>query len=273
MHAILQDMSLNRINDAIEGNLFALLPILSMMGNLYHDNPPGLKRSISDVRMPLFNSIMDARLDEKIVDSAIQCVIADGQTRRVPLLWWLGPSTRPLDLNVKLEYYGFKLNEDAPGMAIDLHKLVIEQDAPQGLTVQLAHDETSWRQWSDTMAAGFEAPPDATFIVNVWAKFLSCTNPETVKPYIGWLQGRPVAVALLNLAVGVAGIYSVATIPAARKMGIGRYMTQYPLQQALSWGYKIGVLEASEMGHPVYRSLGFKEYCKIQSYRWDPEKN
>jgi hypothetical protein len=52
---------------------------------------------------------------------------------------------------------------------------------------------------------------------------------------------------------------------------IGAYMTQYPLIQSRSMGYKIGVLQSSEIGLSVYRSLRFQEYCKIDSNYWQPE--
>jgi hypothetical protein len=30
----------------------------------------------------------------------------------------------------------------------------------------------------------------------------------------------------------------------------------------------VGVLGASELGYPVYRRLGFQEYCSIGIYEW-----
>jgi hypothetical protein len=55
-----------------------------------------VKRSIVNVQFALFNSIVDARLDPGDVDTTIQYLIADPNTRQVPLIWWIGPSTQPL---------------------------------------------------------------------------------------------------------------------------------------------------------------------------------
>jgi hypothetical protein len=46
-------------------------------------------------------------------------------------------------------------------------------------------------------------------------------------------------------------------LPEVRRKGVGAQVTRYPLMQARGMGYKVGVLQASEMGYSVYRSLGF----------------
>jgi len=119
------------------------------------------------------------------------------------------------------------------------------------------------------MALGFEVPATRVdFAVNSWHELLSQVDPEITQTYIGWLDGKPVATSLLQLGGGVAGIFSVTTIPEARRKGIGAQVTLYPLLQARDRGYKVGVIESSEMGFDVYQSLGFNEYCRICSYVW-----
>jgi GNAT superfamily N-acetyltransferase len=268
MRDILQDGSPARLIAAIEENMSSFLPVFGKLGNSYVDNPAGVKRSITNIPYTLLNSVMDARLAPEQLDAAIQSIMADARSRNVPLLWWTGPSTRPADLGKHLEKHGFIHDDEAPGMAVDLAKLNESLPFPEGLSFQLAQDDASWQQWSNTMALGFEIPSSADFVVAAWRNLLRLADPETTLAYIGRLNDKPVAISLLFLAAGVAGIYSVATIPEARRKGIGALITQYPLRQARSMGYHFGILQSSEMGLNVYRSLGFQEYCKINVYRW-----
>ena len=272
MSNILQDLSPSHLINAIEENLAAFLPVFGKLGDFYLDNPLGVKRSITNIPISLFNSVMDARLATEQVDVAIQCILADAKARNVPILWWIGPSTQPADLGKYLEKYDFSLDDEGPGMAVDLANMNESLPAPSDVSIQIAQDEVAWQQWIRTMAIGFEVPASADFVVKGWQDFLCIADPKTTMAYLGFLNGKPVATSLLFLAAGVAGIYAVATVPEARRKGIGTLLTRYPLIQARSKGYKIGILQSSGMGRGVYRSLGFQEYCEIVSYRWQQKQ-
>lgn len=272
MTDILQDLSPAKVIHAIEENLFAWIPVFGSLGRVSTNNPSGVDRAITDIPSALFNSVMRTRLPHEQADAAIQSIISDGRARNVPIIWWTTPSTQPGDLDKHLAKLGFTRDEDGPGMAVELAKLNQDLPAPQGFNIQLARDDASWWEWSVTMAAGFEAPVPDDFRAQAWHNLLLHADPQTMLAYTGLLNGKPVATSLLFLAAGVAGVYAVATIPEARRKGIGAHMTAQPLLQARARGYQVGVLEASEMGNNVYRSLGFEEYCRILSWRWAPEQ-
>ena len=272
MENILSDLSPEKLIRATEENLFAWVPIFGRLGQACWDNPPGVKRSITHLPFSLFNSVMDARLVPEQTDAAIQSIISDARARNVPILWWISPSTRPADLAKRLENNGFTFDETSPGMAVDLEKLNQTTPQPTGFSIQLAQGDAAWRQWSIVMGQGFGAATVNELSVHAWCSLLA-QHPQIMLAYTGWLDNQPVSAALLFLAAGVAGIYCVATIPEARRKGIGTFTTLHPLIQARSMGYRIGVLQSSEMGLGVYRGLGFVENCQIDSYIWRPEKS
>src|SRR5204863_981774 len=102
MDDIPHDQSPVDFTTAYEANLTAWIPIFGQLGRTYMDNPAGTKRSIRDNPSALFNSVMDAHLALEHVDAAIQIIVADAQARNVPLLWWIGSSTRPTNLGAHL---------------------------------------------------------------------------------------------------------------------------------------------------------------------------
>ncbi len=215
---------------------------------------------------------MDARLKPEEVDAAVRLIRADAETRQVPVLWWVGPSTQPSNLGARLEKSGFMVDEDSPGMAVKLGELNESLPVPDGLQVQHVSSDDEMQEWCLTMARGFEAPASKVdFMVESWYEFMRIVESSSLRAYLARLDGRPVATSLLKLGGGAAGIYAVSTIPEARRKGIGARVTLYPLLQARAMGYKVGVLEASEMGLPMYRSLGFQEYCRITTYIYRPE--
>jgi len=272
MEPIHHDNSPTSLITAMEANLSAWLPVLALQGKHWVNDPPGLDRVTTDIPFGLFNSIMNTRLQPTLVDTTIQSLQTDARQRNVPLLWWIVPSTRPHDLPAHLEMNGFNLDDDGPGMLADLASLNEQLPYPSDLNVRIAHDESGWRAWSQAMALAWEFPPNAQKGVEAWYNLVRLADPDTVLAYSAWLGDQPVATSLLFLSEGVAGIYAVATVPSARRKGIGARITLLPLLEARARGYQFAVLQASELGQPVYRSLGFKEVCRIRSYRWQAQE-
>ena len=68
------------------------------------------------------------------------------------------------------------------------------------------------------------------------------------------------------MAGGIATIYAVATRPCARNLGVGTALTKQSMLVAKQLGFHYSVLQASEMGHSIYKKLGFKEFCAIDLY-------
>ena len=92
--------------------------------------------------------------------------------------------------------------------------------------------------------------------------------------WIGHRRYHPVVerhlTASLFVGCGVAGISSVATLPAFRRRGIGTAVAAAPLRVARQSGYRIGVLFSAPVAVEMYRKLGFVECGKGNCYAWEP---
>jgi GNAT superfamily N-acetyltransferase len=68
---------------------------------------------------------------------------------------------------------------------------------------------------------------------------------------------------------GVASVYAVGAVPAARGKGIGAAITLRPLLEAREMGYRHAVLFSTEMGYRVYQRIGFRDCgVRINRYLW-----
>jgi GNAT superfamily N-acetyltransferase len=126
--------------------------------------------------------------------------------------------------------------------------------------------------WLPVSTSGFSAPEEST--ATYYENYVNMGFGEGTPwhHYVGWLQDKAVGVASLLLHAGVAGIYGVATLPEARRQGVGTAMTLRTLREAQKLGYQIAVLTPSKMGIRIYRRIGFQEYCSIHHYVWSPSQ-
>jgi ribosomal protein S18 acetylase RimI-like enzyme len=71
---------------------------------------------------------------------------------------------------------------------------------------------------------------------------------------------------------GIASVYAVGTVPAARGKGIGSAITLKPLLEARAMGYHYAGLFSTEMGIRTYQWIGFQlTDSRINRYLWRDE--
>ena len=216
------------------------------------------------------NCVVHADLSPEEADEEIEASLESMRVQGVPGSWHVGPSMRPPDLGERLLVHGFEYGGDDIGMAVDLSTLPEEVPVPEGFFVERVRTEEGLAAWIEALGSGFgEGPVEAEWVGEMYRR-LGFGDEGPWRHYLGRLGGEPVATATLFVGAGVAGIYFVCTVERARRRGIGAAVTLAALREARDLGYRVGVLGSSEMGYPVYRRLGFEEYCRIGLYEWRP---
>jgi ankyrin repeat protein/GNAT superfamily N-acetyltransferase len=150
-------------------------------------------------------------------------------------------------------------------MWLDLRRLNDEPCGPPGLSVGLVEGEADWElddlpHYSREMAA---------------ARFTaSKARLRRVWHFGAWLAGRPVGHCTLFVTtgrLGIAGIWGCGVVPHARNQGIGRAVTLGACRFAREMGCRYAMLNATGMGEPVYRRLGFEPVGAGGAWWLEPE--
>ena len=81
---------------------------------------------------------------------------------------------------------------------------------------------------------------------------------ENTAAFLARADGEPVGIAMTIVTHGVAGIYWVGVVEGARGLGLGRAMTEAAVNAGFDLGAETASLQASPMGEPVYRAMGFR---------------
>lgn len=267
MTEILRDLSAPALVEAIEGNAADFFAYLGRSPRVELYDGPDMVRFVSGVPFPLCNDVLRARFAPDEADAKIGEALSHFQARQVPMLWWTGPSSCPDDLGERLIARGLVPGGSPPGMGADLLSLP-DIPAPAGLTIEEVRDAATLEQFGQVLQAGFDIPDfAASFFEDVFTE-LGFGERLPLRNFVGLADGVPVTASSLYLGAGVAGIYNVATLAGARGKGFGAAITLEPLRQARAAGYRVGILQSSDMGYNVYRRLGFEEYCKFHIYAW-----
>ncbi|MBI3164886.1 MAG: GNAT family N-acetyltransferase [Chloroflexi bacterium] len=219
----------------------------------------------TQIAHPWFHGILAKFPPKPGDDSFIEDSIANFRNHQAGLFtFWMDPPQTRADWESALKKFGFGYSDTTPGMAVELNALNESALIVDGLEFKIADDDKSAWVWAEVFTQGYGLPLGMEpSIFETWG---SMGRNLPLRNYIGYLNGKPVATSCLFLGGGAAGIYSVATLPDYRGRGVGAAMTLKPLFDAQSMGYRIGVLQSSEMGFDNYKRLGFRHLCQIENF-------
>lgn len=244
------------IVDALLANMYAhYLAFGDVPGGAWGDGP-ALKWVYTG--RPVLNHVLGARFAAEDAAARVGEVSAMVRAWRAPALWWLDPRSAPPDLAHYAARCGWSGAGTYAGMARLLKIPPARPLLPTGVTIAPVADEPTLRAWARVYDA--DAPQLLDARADLFAS-LGLRQPWTL--YLARLHGEAVGSGMLFPGGGVAGLYWIATLPGARRRGIGAALTGHLLRQAWEVGYRTVVLQATEMGAPLYRGLGFTDICTL----------
>lgn len=88
-----------------------------------------------------------------------------------------------------------------------------------------------------------------------------------VRLFTARLDGEPVGGSVAIRTGDVSGVYAVGTIANARRRGVGTTVSWAAVEAGRAWGCETIVLQASEMGLPVYRAMGFRTVVSYTEFK------
>jgi len=267
MGNILRDSSQTSLAYVNEANLYASTPFLYNLPGAKVYKGKDVSWCITDIPVRPCNVVFNARINPENVDNVIESIIEKARNKGVPLRWYVGKNTEPLDLGNHLISHAFTKDGPAPMMAVDLQTLEEDTRITSGLNIIEVKDIDNLKIWNNVCSRGFGGTRQGEVGMFRWFS----TAMELGLPlrfYLAVLNGVPVATSQLLLAEGVAGIDRLATVKEARNQGIGYAVTLYLLLEARKLGYRIGTTQASEAGERVFRRIGFWKCGEITFYHW-----
>jgi hypothetical protein len=168
------------------------------------------------------------------------------------------------DLVAEAEARGLLRIMDTPAMVCDAR--LADGAAPDGIELRLASTPED--------IAAFVAINDAAYqSLGMPAEVIatSVLAPERVlaphvRTVIAWEGDQPLATAQILLSHGIAGVYYVGTVEAARGRGLAELVTRTVTNLGFDLGARMVTLQASSMGDPIYRRMGYRELYRYTTH-------
>jgi ribosomal protein S18 acetylase RimI-like enzyme len=252
---------------AMEHNLHGHVSFVQRrLPEMFVDDREDLLLVDSGLPTDTFNKICRARLREEEADARIAAAIAYFRQAGRPFSWWVGPASRPLDLEERLARHGLRASEGELGMFMDMALLPPAPALEVGTDIRRVRTSQELLEFARIMAECFD-PPDAS-VVEFFARAAAVVLRDDcpMQFFLAWVNGQAAAGSELFLDGGFAGVHMVATRREFQRRGLGFAMTWTALAAGRRLGARTAALQASDEGVRVYDKLGFGKCCRFVEY-------
>jgi ribosomal protein S18 acetylase RimI-like enzyme len=259
-HLLIQKIeSINRIQ--YEHWISAFQPLSELTDNLRFWRTP-----FNNV---LINAVTWSSMDEPETRKEIDRIKEESQKNQFSVSWWVTPTSKPSNLNSLLQEKGFKLLMHCPCMVHDLHE-PINFTLPDGVELKQITTQNQFKDYATITTSCFGL--DNAMRQQYLDTLLKRGFTENTEYYIAYLDGKPVTTGLiLFLENNITTFYDLATLPSARRKGIGTCMTQFWLKRSQERGATMAVLISAPDAKNIYERVGFKTVYYLDIFGFTPE--
>lgn len=148
---------------------------------------------------------------------------------------------------------------------------VDERPLPPGVELRWVEDRPTFDDFVAISDAAYatQGLPVGTLLESIVA--LRAFTVPHVHTVVAYLDGDPVAAAQTILSHSIAGVFWVGTIEGARGTGLGDAVTRAVTNCAFDQGARAVSLQASNMGEPIYRRMGYETLYHYTTFaRFEP---
>jgi len=214
----------------------------------------------------LMNGVFRSLLEVPEADARITSMIALYQSRELPFLWIVSPSSRPKDLGGRLLKAGFRLMNTAIGMFVDPHGIDVRP--AESVTMEEVEEGTI-EDWLAIQAEVWGSPREAIpLIKEKMIKRLASKGEPTLR-FLARVDGRPVGANAIRFFDGFAHLLSSAVLPEFRRRGIFRAMVGHRAVVLRERGVSCAISHAiKDTSAPILEKLGAERVCEIHYYAY-----
>lgn len=256
----MDDATLARLEheNMVEANVLAA----SQVPDARVERTGGVALVLTGLPLRVFNQVIVE--DEGASADAIAAAVAVARARgdRFVVNLRAGTDDRYLGLMDSLGLVPFPDNPWMPGMA--LHPL-----PPPGTAVPVAGHEIRRIEDAAGIADHVNAAADGFGMPREWLQSIiseDLLEAPGFTGYVGYTNGQPVSAGLAIRTGRTIGVYNIATIESARRQGHGAAMTMRIVDDGAAAGCDVAILQASNMGQPIYERLGFRTVVRYMGY-------
>ena len=168
------------------------------------------------------------------------------------------------DLRVAADAAGISIYSDSPQMICRAR--LVDRPLPDGVEIRGVDDPAGVAAFADVNAAAYASLGSLPAATRSHFEGSAALSAPHVHAAVAHLAGEPVGAAMIHRSHGIAGVYWVGTLEPARGRGIAEAITRHVTNLGFDLGAQNVQLQASRMGEPIYRRMGYEELYR-QEFR------